>query len=749
MARSHKILLVGLATGALGVLLSAASTALSLEERFGLPLLFSLRGAVEPPAEVLVVALDKESADRFGLPPEPAKWPRTLAATLVDRLREAEAAVIVFDVVFEEARPEEQDTALEEAIRKAGSVVLCEWVKQDVLPVDQGGGHSSGSLALRQIVGPLPRFARAALALAPFPLPKVPVSVSQYWLSKAELGDKPTLPVVALQVYGLSVYDRFHELLRSLRPDEAERLPRTRSEVAANREVVQVIRSMRRLFRGDPRLAEEMLLALDGPMSSPARPTAETRLLRSLIQMLRGPDSHYLRFYGPPGSFPSVSAHRLIFGDAEPLAPQLSGKVVFVGVARHRTADQQDDFFTVFSRSSGIDLTGVEIAATAFSNLLEDRPVRPLSFAAHQALIFAWGMISGVLCYGMRTRFAIPALSVLWLAYLSWAVYAFKVFTAWAPLVVPLGMQSPFAFWHGLFWRHRDTLRERRNIQEAFGYFLPKSIVAQLAEDVSSLRDKVHVATGVCLCTDGEQYAALAERCGPAELIRFLNDYYETIFPLVQRHGGRVSDIIGDSMLAVWAGDAPPGVLRERACLAALDIARAVDRFNQAHDSMRLPTRIGLSFGPMSFGHIGGADHYEYRPVGDTVNMASRIEGLNKALSTRILVAENVLDEVIGLRARELGRFLLAGKSVPVTVHELLCHTTESSALLNDLCDAFGRGLEAYRKRDWESARFWLEKTLAYREDDGPARFYLSLCAQLVGQPPEEAWDGSIAMGKG
>lgn len=749
MARVSKTLLVGLVTGLLGVGLSLTPAGLSLEERFGLPLLFFLRGALKPPPDVLVVALDKESADRFGVPPEPARWPRSLQASLVNRLHQAGAAVVAFDVVFEEPRPEEQDAALEDAIEKAGNVVLCEYVKQDLVAVEAGDGAPSGNLALRRIVGPLPRFARSALALAPFPLPKVPVSVNQFWLSKPELGDMPTLPVVAFQVFGLSVYNRFLELLRSLRPEAAGELPQSREQVAQDRAVSTLIRTLRSLFARDPRLVEEMDWAIKAHAGWTTISEEEVGLLHALTQLYAAPESRYLNFYGPPGSMPTLPIHRLIETEDAPPPVDLKGKAVFVGVSRHRTADQEDDFFTVFSKESGIDLTGVEIGATAFANLLEDRPVRPVPAAAHLVLVLAWGTLAGLLCYRLRTRVAIPVLSVLCLAALFLAVQALKEGAVWAPVVVTLGLQSPFAFWHGLFWRHRDAVRERRNIQEAFGYFLPKSIVNQLADDVANLRSQPHIASGVCLCTDGQQYATLAERCSPKELIGFLNDYYETIFPIVQHHEGRVSDIVGDSMLAVWTGDAPSALLRERACLAALDIARAVETFNASHGSMRLPTRIGLSFGEMSFGHVGGAGHFEYRPVGDTVNVSSRIEGLNKALGTKILAAGEVLGGVEGVKTRELGSFVLAGKSKPVTIHELVCRSEEAEAFVDDLCGLFAHGLGAYRSRDWDGAGRWFQKVLELRDADGPARFYVAQCTRLAAEPPDDAWDGSISMGKG
>ena len=126
-----------------------------------------------------------------------------------------------------------------------------------------------------------------------------------------------------------------------------------------------------------------------------------------------------------------------------------------------------------------------------------------------------------------------------------------------------------------------------------------------------------------------------------------MNRYYAVLFEPVKRHGGLVQDVVGDSMLAIWATTEPDASLRNRACLAALDIAAAVDRFNADSGRLALPTRIGLHSGRLLLGSVGAMDHYEYRAVGDIVNTATRLEGLNKHLGTRMLVSADVLE---GLR---------------------------------------------------------------------------------------------------
>ena len=133
-----------------------------------------------------------------------------------------------------------------------------------------------------------------------------------------------------------------------------------------------------------------------------------------------------------------------------------------------------------------------------------------------------------------------------------------------------------------------------------------------------------------------------------------MNRYYGVLFEPVKQHGGLVQDVVGDSMLAIWATTEPDASLRNRAMVAALAAATAVDRFNAASGRFALPTRIGLHSGRLLLGSVGAIDHYEYRAVGDIVNTATRLEGLNKHLGTRLLVSAEVLhglEDLINSRA--------------------------------------------------------------------------------------------------
>jgi adenylate cyclase len=741
---------LGTATGIVGLLISALPFGQNLEENVGLDWLFKLRGVRQPPPEVVVVSIDKASTDALDLPNKPRKWPRYKHALLIKKLIEAGARVIAFDIIFDEPRSPEDDTAFAKAVSEAGNVVLFEYLKKESVPISDRAGTPTGELAIERLVPPIPQLARSAVALAPFPLPDLPVKVSQVWTFKTGAGDVPTMPVIVFQIFALSAYDQLLTLLRAVSPTHAAKLPRDRKTVLRTKGVEALSRNLRTILKNNPIVAHKMLDALEGQhvVNLDIR---TKRILRSLVRMYQGGHSHYLNYYGPARSITTVPYHEVLratdelLGEGTPVS--LRDKAVFVGFSARLQPEQKDDFYTVFtSQSSGLHISGVEIAATAFANLLEDMPVKRLGPLALLSAVLLWGLLIGGICRFVPVVVGVVATLALSMLYLTLVHYQFKTSGIWLPVVIPLIFQAPFAAFVGVFWRYVDTNKERRNIRRAFGYYLPDKVVDQLAENVSDIRAKNQLVYGTCLSTDAEQYTSLAERVDPKQLGAMMNTYYEAVFQPVKQHGGIVSDVIGDSMMAIWATSNPDNELRTQACLAALDIAGAVERFNQSSDSLELPTRIGLHSGQMLLGSIGAVDHYEFRAVGDIVNTSTRIEGLNKQLGTRILVSEEVLEGLDGFLSRAVGKFLLVGKSKPVVLHELICRIQDSDETRMRLCTAFTSALAPFRMQRWEEARSRFLRLLQEHGQDGPSRFYLERCDSYSKDPSTAPRDGVISV---
>jgi adenylate cyclase len=220
------------------------------------------------------------------------------------------------------------------------------------------------------------------------------------------------------------------------------------------------------------------------------------------------------------------------------------------------------------------------------------------------------------------------------------------------------------------------------------------------------------------------------------------------MFKPVKTNGGYVSGVIGDSMLALWATTSSEAIAKEKACVAALDIQKELKLFYESSEFPNLTTRIGLHCGQILLGHIGALDHYEYTPMGDIVNTASRIEYLNKRLSTGLLVSEEMVHQLNGLLTREVGKFRLAGKIKPVVVHELLGRKEEVGEKVKSACVIFGEALGAFKRQSWDEARKKFSESLEKLGEDGPSRFYMKLCEDYKQHPPGELWDGMVHMEK-
>ncbi len=749
MSRLQKGLIFGLATGLLGLIFSFAPFGLRIEEHIGLDILFGLRGPRTPPTKVMIVTMDETSANALNLPVAVDKWPRCMHARLTDALVRGGASVIAFDVLFAEPKIDDYDHMLANAIRNAKNVVLGEFLRMRILPLKESKGVYAAGLNVEELVEPIPLLKDAAAGHAPFPLPKVPAKVSQYWLFKTSAEDIATLPVVAFQLHALSVYPGFTKLLRKVDSALVEKLPKNKAAIIDSKNVETLIRFIRGIHRERPHILEKMRDELDRSDAFSSG-EANRKILRSFLRMYQSPNSRHLNFYGPPGSITTIPYFQILSEhegtDRSDKPVDLKGKIVFVGLSERLRPDQKDGFNTVFSQPNGINISGVEIAATAFANLLEDMPVKPVSGLAQGAVIVVWGLVIGMFCRYLPTVYSGLGIIGMGILYLAFAQSKFSQTGIWYPVTVPLFVQIPVGFFGTVLWKYADTQKERKHIRRAFGYYLPDNVVDQLSRNMGDIESGNQPVHGTCLFTDAGQYTTLSETMDPAALSRFMNTYYEMLFGPVKHHEGIVINVVGDSMLALWATGKPDRNFREKACLAALDIDRKVHEFNQILDDVRLPIRIGLHSGHMLLGSIGAMDHYEYRPIGDIVNTASRMEGLNKYLNTQILVSKEVLQELDGFWTRELGTFRFAGKAKPTQVFELLCRMDDATELPKKIESLFSEGLQLFRKQSFQEAMDAFNACVSLDPDDGPSTYYINLCKNFLGTTPQGGWDGTVVL---
>ena len=662
----------------------ALSPAANLERSWGLDSLYALRGARTPPAQVAVIAMNAQAARGLGVPARPDRWPRALHAELVERLHATGARAIAFDLLFDRPRDAADDARLAQAMRDAGNVALVAYLQRESLPA--GGA----SVSVDRLVPPFPALADAAMATAPFALAKSAEGVLEYLGFAPEGDDLPSLPLV---------------LGARHQPEALAPLLPAPGPVS--------LEALRRRALGRPA----------GLMAPSAGESDATRAWRE--RLVRPAALIPLNLYGPPGHVTTVPYDRALAALREggPEARLFAGRTVLVGLSEFNQPEQRDVYRTPWSSRDGLDISGVELAATAVANLLDGSTLRrgtPFQEAALLALLAA------VLLAPWRwapLRTALPFSIAVAVGYATAAAAAFGQANLWLPWALPLFVVWPASLMLGLGLHLRDVDRQRQRLRAALARYGPREEIARLARRLRQGDDTVHVA---CLSTDIEDYTRRVEGREPGDAHRWLNAYFETVFPIVRRHGGHVVDHAGDAMVCIWLCGKDP----RDACRAAVGAARALhERLNAprdgGYDPDAYPTRLGVHFGAVALGEVGDAEHAEQRIVGDIVNTASRIQSANKPLGTRVLASDAIARHLPASEMRPLGDFLLTGKSQTVGLVDPLPADPARQHL-------YGLALQAWAERDVPAAQAALTELLSRWPLDGPSQF---LRAQVESQP--------------
>lgn len=738
MPRWLTSLIVGAAVGLLGVLLGLSPLGTKFEERVGLDWLFSVRGVIDPPPDVVVVAINEGAATALKLPSHPRYWPRSTHARLIESLVKRGASVIVFDLDFQRPKSRNDDLEFAEAVAKSKRVVLYERLNAKRQPLVDVNGRQNGFIWTEQLIPPIPELTQSARGLGPFPLPKVQESVYQFWAFKSSVGDAATLPAVALQIHALAAYEHWLQLLQQAGATGIADLPRHRDDLAHGTEVRKIMRTLRRAFMNDPSLSyriEDFLFAEYKQEIS----VRERRLLRNLARLYQGRDHHYLNFYGPPGTITTIP-YDAVITDSDPSIDQtaldFNDKIVFVGFSDLYDPGQPDRFYSVFSRSDGVDLSGIEIAATATANLLTDRTLKPIDASTTIEILLLFGGILGAGVYLLPALMGVPFALVLTILYVVCAQFAFNVPDVWLPLATPVLVQLPMALLIGLLGQYQLERRRQKQFSKAISYYLPKQAVKELTQkklDPSALNKVVY---GSCLATDMSGFTTISETMGPEELAMFMNSYFDTLAQALKGHKVDVTEFHADSIMCAWIAKQAGVRSRYNAAHAGLAVIDAINLFNEQAENVNLNARVGLDEGQFYLGHTGGGGRFGYSILGDCANTAARLESLNKQLGTHILATQPVVETATDLLVRPLGDFILFGKKDLTTIVEIVAWKTTANADQVTLCERFAEALDFFEQHQWAEAADHFEAILRDYPEDGPSRFYLTRCRYYQAEPP-------------
>lgn len=286
-----------------------------------------------------------------------------------------------------------------------------------------------------------------------------------------------------------------------------------------------------------------------------------------------------------------------------------------------------------------------------------------------------------------------------------------------------------------------DMTKEKR-LRGTMARYMTKEVAERLLEGgEDALGGKIQEAT--VFFSDIRNFTAIAERLGAQTTVTMLNSYFSRMVDIIFHYDGILDKYIGDAILSVFGVPFPGTNDADHAVSAAIDMVRSLWELNK-----ELPEPLGIGIGIATdhvlVGNIGSMKRMDYTVIGDGVNLASRLEGVNKMFGSSILVSENTrraLKE--NYRLREVDLLRVKGKTQPVAVFEVLdYHTVESFPRMDEVLGNYIGGLALYRVREWQRAHDRFAEALKAHGKDVPSQLYHDRCEEFLVNPPPEDWDG-------
>ena len=298
-----------------------------------------------------------------------------------------------------------------------------------------------------------------------------------------------------------------------------------------------------------------------------------------------------------------------------------------------------------------------------------------------------------------------------------------------------------------------DQLKSKEKLREAFGQFLDPRIVANVVNPTTGeLRQSAERRTVTIFFSDIAGFSGIGEQLTADTVVRLLNRYFTAATEVIRRNHGIVDKFIGDAVMAFWASPFSEGETHARdACLACLEMrsafaAIANDISNITGLRRNIPkfhVRVALATGEALIGTVGSDTTKSFTVIGDTVNIASRLEGVNKIYGTDLIINEDCFHLAEqDVEAREIDLLTVYGKTEPVRIYELLGKIGELDSSTSQLRDTFATALQKYREQKWTEAEKGFQNCLAIRKNDGPSLEFLTRIATFARTPPPKDWNG-------
>lgn len=676
------------------LLISLVSSLLISLARGGIPLLsqldarlkdlrLTISGVHTPDDRIVIVAIDNKSIKEIGRWP----WSRDTTARLIRKAVQCSPRVIALDIVFSEPQNPSADAELARAIAEAGNVVLGHFFRHEPQPLTPRARETLASTALRNVTI-LP--GTSSVPLTSFPA--VDANIETIAPAGIDAGFFNQIPDPD-GIYRRSLLTILHD-----------------GDLHASLSLKGVA-----LYLGgeiETVLDQRGIISLSvGGIGVPAHPDGTLPI----------------PWYGPGGTVKSVSAADLMAGRLDPST--LADRLVFIGFTEKGIYDLRA---TPFDPA----FPGVEIHGTVASAILSQRFIVDTPLVQRSETLLLWGL-------PLLLTLLLPFLRSGWqggiLLLMTVGMYEAATLILFDRKLVDLSPGFPAASLFLTFigceiYRNLVIERQGRYLQKAFASYVAPELVSQLVKNPERLRLGGEKRTISVLFSDIRGFTTLSESLDPERLVTILNRYLTPMTRIVMQEKGMLDKYIGDAIMALFNAPLDIEGHADHACRAALAMIDTLEELNREFAREKFPTLaigVGIHTGEAVVGNMGAENRFDYTAIGDTVNLASRLEGMTKLYGVPIIISEGTRQNLTSpFHLRELDLVRVKGKSQPVAIHELRPSPYPE--------------MERYRKAldAWQQGEFDQAAALFLGLPDDPViQLYRNRCAELIASPPA-TWDG-------
>jgi len=396
---------------------------------------------------------------------------------------------------------------------------------------------------------------------------------------------------------------------------------------------------------------------------------------------------------------------------------------------------------------------GVVVHANILNTIVSGAFIRRAAPMVELLVILLAGAAITILASEFSVLHAAPVTALVALAYAGINALLFRFWGVWLTIVAPLAAMVA-SFLVITAYRELTEERAKRQIRRMFSHALSGALVDRLMEDPSLARLGGERRVLSCFFSDLAGFTALSERLGEQRTVRVLNHYFDHMTDVIQtRHGGYLNKFLGDGILALFGAPVFLTDYAARGVRAALDCHLELATLNaeiaaEYGENLALSCRIGVATGEVMVGNCGSTDRMDYTAIGDTVNLASRLESANKFFKTATLVDGETWGRagLANVLARPMGKIVVVGRNEPVPILAPISLIDETDKKTRKLVSDFTAALAMFEARDFPAAADALEAILADCPGDVPAKIYLDLARQYLASPPPDDWAGQLVL---